>query len=103
MTETRTTKQAQLESKLEEKFRLAVRKILRGRTYKIIPTEKGLPDRLVLLPGGRIELVELKTDTGVVSPKQRLVHSQAALLGTTVHVIRGEAEMLDWVASRKTR
>jgi hypothetical protein len=90
-----------LESKLEEKFTLAVRKILGGRTMKMVPTEKGAPDRLVLLPDGKIELVELKTDTGVVSPRQRLWHSRAALLGTTVHVVRGEAGVLAWVESRR--
>lgn len=100
-TETRTPKQAILESKLEEKFYNAVRKLLRGRTYKVVPVVKGTPDRLVLLPGGHLELVELKTDTGVVSPAQRLWHDRAALLGTKVHVLRGEAGLMDWVASHQ--
>lgn len=103
MTTTRSTKQAVLESKLEEKFTLLVRKLLRGRTMKLIPVEKGAPDRMVLLPGGKIELVELKTDTGRVSPKQRLWHDRAAMLGTRVHVIVGEAGVLEWVSSRQPR
>lgn len=89
-----------LEAKLETKFYDAVRKTLRGRAFKLAAIIKGTPDRLVLLPGGRIELVELKTDTGVVSPKQRHWHSQAALLGTKVHVIVGEAGLREWVALR---
>lgn len=85
-----------LESTLEDKFRLAVRR-LGGRAYKLAPTTKGLPDRLVLLPGGIVHLVELKTETGTVSPKQRLVHEQAAEVGTIVHVIYGQAGVADWV------
>lgn len=91
-----------LESKLEEKFTLLVRRDLHGRTMKMIPVEKGAPDRLVLLPGGRIELVELKTDTGVVSPKQKLWHERARMLGVEVAVVRGEAGLLEWVAAHKS-
>lgn len=92
----RTGTRTVLESTLEEKFHLAVRR-LGGRTYKVIPSTKGLPDRLVLLPGGIIRLVELKTEAGTVSPKQRLVHEQAAEVGTIVHVIYGQAGVADWV------
>lgn len=69
----------------------------------MIPVEKGAPDRLVLLPGGWIELVELKTDTGVISPKQRHWHSRAAMLGTVVYVIVGEAGLAEWVSARLAR
>lgn len=73
--------------------------LLRGRTYKIAPTEKGMPDRLVLLPGGRMRLVELKSESGRLSPAQRVWHEKAAQVGTIVHVIYGESGLLDWVAS----
>lgn len=86
------------EATLEDKFRLAVRR-LGGRTHKMMPATKGMPDRLVLLPGGRIYLVELKTETGSVSPRQRLWHEQAAEVGTLVHVIYGQAGVADWVAA----
>lgn len=101
--DTRNPRQPLLESQLEEKFRTAVRSLLRGRTIKIAPTEKGAPDRLVLLPGGKIELVELKTDAGRISPAQRLWHDRAKLLGTTVHVIVGETGLLEWVSSRQVK
>ncbi len=99
--ETRTPTPATLERHLETKFYNAVRKTLGGRAFKLAPIIKGTPDRMVLLPGGIIELVELKTDTGVISPKQRLWHSQAAMLGTTVTVVVGEAGLRDWVALRQ--
>jgi hypothetical protein len=90
-----------LEAKLEDLFRRSVRGLLRGRTLKIVPTEKGAPDRLVLLPGGKMYLVELKTETGRLSPAQRLWHDRAGQLGIRVHVLYGEDELLRWVADRQ--
>lgn len=92
-----------LENRLEEKFYDAVRKTLKGRAFKLAPIVKGTPDRMVLLPGGIIELVELKKDDGVVSPMQKLWHHRAALLGTVVTVIYGEAGIQAWVAGHLAR
>lgn len=91
----------QLESALERTFRRLVRVVLRGRVEKLAPTTKGMPDRLVLLPGGRIFLVELKTDTGDTSPAQRVWHSRAADLGTQVYVLRGLADVQAWVNAQQ--
>ena len=52
-----------------------------------------MPDRLVLLPGGRVYLVELKTDTGEVRPAQKVWHDKAATRGTLVVILRGLAEV----------
>jgi len=93
----RQPNRTKLESDLETEFRLAVRR-LGGRTYKMIPATKGMPDRLFCLPGGIIRVVELKTEAGTVSPKQRLVHEQMAEVGTIVHVIYGVAGVASWVA-----
>ncbi len=50
------------ESKLEEKFRKMVEQA-GGRAYKFVsPGNDGVPDRLVILPGGRIGFVELKQE-----------------------------------------
>lgn len=97
----RPDRRAKLEAELEELFRKSVRALLRGRTMKIAPTEKGAPDRMVLLPGGRIELVELKTEEGRLSPAQKLWHERARQVGILVTVLYGEAELLDWVAKRQ--
>lgn len=49
-----------LEKKLEEKFRVAVKQA-GGKAYKFTsPGNDGVPDRLVILPGGQIGFVELK-------------------------------------------
>ena len=48
------------ESELEEKFRRMVREA-GGKAYKFVsPGNDGVPDRLVVLPGGRIGFIELK-------------------------------------------
>lgn len=58
------------ESQIETRLRQGVR-ALGGRAYKFVsPGNTGVPDRLVVLPGGRIIFVELKTDTGKLSPMQ---------------------------------
>lgn len=88
-----------LEAKLERLFYDLVRSERRGIVVKLAPTVRGLPDRLVLLPGGFIHLVELKTETGALSPVQQVWHDRAAQLGVHVHVLYGEAEIRRWVRS----
>ena len=68
-----------------------------GNTFKLAPTVKGIPDRLVLLPHGQIHLVELKAHGGRLSPSQLLWHRRAAALGIMVHVITGSTEARQWV------
>lgn len=47
----------------------------------------GLPDRLVLLPGGIIFFVEVKSTGKKPTPVQLLVHTKLRRLGFTVHVV----------------
>jgi hypothetical protein len=89
-----------LESALEARLRKLVRLRLGGALYKLAPTVKGMPDRMVLLPGGRIYLVELKTSTGRVSDIQRAWHDRAASLGTHVVVLSGLDQIDRWVGAR---
>ena len=65
-------------------------KRLGGRAYKFVsPGNVGVPDRMIVLPGGRIIFVELKTDQGTLSPMQRHQIRQLQQLGATVWVVRG--------------
>lgn len=68
-----------------------------GHTFKLAPTVKGLPDRLVVLPHGQVHLVELKAEGGRLSPAQRLLHARLAEVGVTVHVLTGSTEARQWV------
>lgn len=85
------------ESQLETYFLGKVRKSLGGMCIKMMPTQIGVPDRLVLLPAGRIVLVELKADRGRLSVMQEHFASRAGALGTHVYVVRGEAGVDAWV------
>lgn len=77
------------ESKLEERLVRGVKR-LGGRAYKFVsPGNVGVPDRMIVLPGGRIIFVELKTDQGALSPVQRYQIRQLQQLGATVWVVRG--------------
>jgi hypothetical protein len=71
-----------------------------GIPVKLAPTHVGLPDRLVIWPGGRIALAELKTETGRLSPAQTVWHDRAADLGCEVAVLHGEDEIRQWVFGR---
>lgn len=86
-------KEAQLEALFFAKVKQAG-----GMAIKLMPTHAGVPDRLVLMPGGRMFLVELKTETGKVREIQKLWHQRARLLGTEVLVLRGRDEVLAWIA-----
>lgn len=82
-----------LEKDIEKLFRDEIKKA-GGKAYKFTsPGNDGVPDRIVMLPGGRIVFVELKTDTGKLSRLQELQCRQIAELGQTVRVLHGLAEV----------
>lgn len=72
-----------------------------GMSVKLAPTMAGFPDRMVLWPGGRIDLVELKTKTGATRRIQEIWHHRAAKLGTDVKIIRGESELKHYLGDRR--
>lgn len=85
-----------LEKDIEKLFRDEIKKA-GGEAYKFTsPGNDGVPDRIVMLPGGRIVFVELKTDTGKLSKLQELQCRQIADLGQTVRVLHGLAEVRDF-------
>lgn len=51
------------------------------------PSRRSVPDRLVTLPGGRVEFVELKAPGKKPTPKQQLDHDRRRALGCVVRVI----------------
>ena len=91
-----TTVRPELELDLEGFFAQKIKRV-GGITLKLAPTQPGAPDRLVLLPGGYLCLVELKTSSGELRPIQRLWHARAAALDVPVYVLRGRGEVLSWL------
>ena len=87
----------ELERDLERYFYAAVLRA-GGRAFKLTGT-KGIPDRLVLAPGGRVLLVELKTETGRREPAQRALALKALLQQeVAVSVLYGRPDVDSWVA-----
>jgi len=61
------------------------------------PSFTGVPDRIVLLPGGRIFFAELKQRSGALSPRQKYVRKQLSQLGFKVHTVKGEEGVADFL------
>lgn len=61
-------------------------KQLGGRAYKFIsPGCAGVPDRIVILPGGRIFFVETKSEGRTSTALQRKIQRELRKLGCTVY------------------
>lgn len=59
------------------------------------PSFTGLPDRFILLPGGKVLFVEWKSRNGVLSPRQKIVIPQLQKLGFKVLIINSEEQLKD--------
>lgn len=69
-----------------------------GLAFKFTsPGNDGVPDRLAVLPGGRIYFIELKTDRGRLSPLQVWQQDRLRQLGVNVAVIRGMDEAVEFI------
>lgn len=77
-----------ISEKLLEKNLSAKVKLKGGLSIKLLPfLFAGLPDRLILLPGGVVFFVEVKTTGEKPSPIQLVVHVKIRRLGFKVYVI----------------
>lgn len=78
------------EKLIEKKLREAIRK-LGGKALKFSsPYETGYPDRLILMPGGKVFWVELKTTGKKPTEKQMLRQTELRNLGFVSEVIDSE-------------
>lgn len=61
-------------------------KSLGGRSYKwVSPGCSGVPDRIVILPGGRVFFVELKSEGKTSTDQQKKRQAELRALGCTVY------------------
>jgi hypothetical protein len=67
-----------------------------GLCYKWQSTITGVPDRIVFL-NQKIYLVELKTATGKLSPRQVVVFDDLGEQGFPVHIIRSKEDAEEFV------
>lgn len=69
-----------------------------GLCYKFVsPNNPGVPDRLVIMPGGKVIFVELKTERGRLSALQKWQLGEMGRRGADVRVLKGLDEVLAFV------
>jgi len=72
-----------------------------GKAYKwVSPGHVGVADRIVMLPGGRVWVVELKTVKGRLSPLQKIFAADMRRMGINYIVIRSKEEVDQWFLDR---
>lgn len=74
---------------IEHKLLMEAKKI-GGLALKFVsPGFDGMPDRIVLLPGGKIGFVEVKAPGGKLRPLQQARHNLLRRMGFKVYVLDG--------------
>lgn len=81
------------ESSIERKLVTAVKKA-GGLAMKFVsPGNAGVPDRIILMPRGRVIFAELKTETGKPTALQLAMHRKMRDLGMDVRVLYGQNDV----------
>ena len=81
------------EKLLERKLKKQIED-LDGLCIKLLSTHfTGLPDRMCLLPGGKIFFVELKTTAQKPKAIQLLIHNRLRKLGFNVYIINSSKQI----------
>ena len=71
-----------------------------GKAYKFVsPTNRGVADRLVVLPGGRVWFVEVKKLGGRLSPLQRIFLDEIKALGANYAIVWNREDVDAFVAA----
>lgn len=87
------------ERTIEQKLVEAVRSVGGLAPKFASPGLVGVPDRIVLLPDGKMAFVEVKTRGGKLRPVQNLRKRQLELLGYKVFVLDDTREIKDLLKS----
>ena len=89
------------ESEIEARLVRMVRE-LGGLCLKFVsPGCAGVPDRIIVLPGGRVIFVELKTEYGSLRNLQRYYIGELRERGADVRVLKGLEQVKDFIAEVK--
>lgn len=68
-----------------------------GRAYKFTsPSQRGVADRIVCLPGGRVWFIELKAPRGRLSPLQKMFADEMARLGQQYACLWSKEQIEEW-------
>ena len=69
-----------------------------GKAYKFVsPAHRGVADRIVVLPGGAVWFVEVKTDTGRLSPLQEIFRREINRLSGNYVCVYGKGDVDQWM------
>jgi hypothetical protein len=75
-------------------------KALGGVAYKFTsPAHRGVADRIVVLPGGRVWFVEVKQMGGRLSPLQRVFADEIAALGCDYRIVWSKEDVDAFIAA----
>lgn len=89
------------ESEIEDHLRKCVSGIGGVALKFTSPERAGVPDRIVLLPGGRIDFIELKAPGEKAEPHQLREHQRLRALGFNVYVIDSITGVNSYIRTRK--
>ena len=84
-----------LEKEIEKHLVRLVKKS-KGLSYKWISSVTGVPDRIVFI-NQKVFLVELKAQTGRLSPRQEVVFDDLGEQGFPVHVLHSKEDVEDFI------
>lgn len=74
-----------------------------GVAYKFVsPGNSGVPDRIILMPGGKIYFVELKREDGQLTNLQRRQITRIRKMDCRVDVLRGMVEVSNFLLRLQT-
>lgn len=81
-----------LEREIEAKLKAKLEKLGCLVLKFVSPGNAGVPDRIVLIPGGLVVFVELKNERGRLAPLQRVWHERLLQQGCLYRLVRSEAD-----------
>ena len=82
-----------------EKHLVAKVKAMGGMAYKFTsPAHRGVADRVVCLPGGRVIMVELKAANGRLSALQQIFQSDMARLGVPYECLWSKEQVDEFIS-----
>lgn len=94
----RSSKPVQHEADVEQRFVRLIREH-GGLCYKFVsPGNPGVPDRIVILPAGRVLFVELKSSIGRTKKLQHYQIERLSKYGVPTYVLRGTDEVKVFIA-----
>ena len=71
-----------------------------GKAYKFTsPANRGVADRVVVMPGGRVWFVEVKAMGGRLSPLQRVFLDEVKGLGCNYKIVWSKEDVDEWLRS----